>query len=88
MRLTYRTMRVLLAIGASGPESDPRGSYPSNRQVGDAAGIRDQGQVSKLLARLSRSASSRTRAKPRAKGEPNAWTLTTSGHQVRASVSL
>ena len=44
MRLTYRTMRVLLAIGV----------HPgaSNREVGDASGIRDQGQISKLLTRL------------------------------------
>ncbi len=44
MRLTYRTMRVLLAVAAH-----PGGS---NRQVADGPGISDQGQISKLLARL------------------------------------
>lgn len=46
MRLTYRTVRVLLAVG----------EHPgaSNRTVGVGAGIADQGQISKLLARLER----------------------------------
>jgi DNA-binding MarR family transcriptional regulator len=44
MPLTYRTSRVLAAIAAQ-PDA-------SNREVADAAGISDQGQVSKLLARL------------------------------------
>src|SRR6202035_1710617 len=48
MRLTYRTVRVLIAIAALGG----RGSYPSNRAVADAAEVSDQGQMSKLLARL------------------------------------
>ena len=49
MRLTYRTVRVLdgdhAALGG-------RGSYPSNRAIADAAEVTDQGQMSKLLARL------------------------------------
>ena len=48
MRLTYRTVRVLMAVAALGG----RGSYPSNRMVADEAGITDQGQISKLLRRL------------------------------------
>jgi AcrR family transcriptional regulator len=46
MRMTYRTARVLEGVG----------EHPgcSNRQVADFAGIGDQGQVSKLLARLQR----------------------------------
>src|SRR5258705_2842582 len=44
MRLTYRTVRVLMAIAAH-PGS-------SNRVVADAAEVSDQGQMSKLLARL------------------------------------
>ncbi len=44
MRLTYRTARVLQAA-AEQPGA-------SNRRIGEQAGIPDQGQVSKLLARL------------------------------------
>src|SRR4029077_6274684 len=44
MRLTYKTVRVLLAI-AQHPGA-------SNRQIGEDAGVQDQGQISKLLGRL------------------------------------
>ena len=44
MRFTYRTACVLEAVAAK--------PGLSNRGVGNAAGIPDQGQVSKLLARL------------------------------------
>jgi AcrR family transcriptional regulator len=84
MRLTYRTVRVLLAIGDL---AEP-GVHPSNRQVGDAAGMRDQGQVSKLLARLRQLGLIENAAEPQIKGEPNGWTLTPRGHQVRATVSV
>ncbi len=84
MRLTYRTIRVLLAIGELGGQ-DP---HPSNRQVGDAAGIRDQGQVSKLLARLGQLDLIENVSSPRVKGEPNAWTLTTRGAKVREVLSV
>jgi AcrR family transcriptional regulator len=47
-RLTVRTHMVLCAVAELGA----RGSDPNNREVSDAAGISDQGQISKLLARL------------------------------------
>jgi AcrR family transcriptional regulator len=84
MRLTYRTIRVLLAVG----ELSGRGSDPSNRQVGDAAGIRDQGQISKLLSRLEHLGLIRNSGEHHVKGEPNAWTLTERGADVRKVVSL
>jgi AcrR family transcriptional regulator/DNA-binding MarR family transcriptional regulator len=84
MRLTYRTIRVLLAIG----ERDVNGSHPSNRKVADAAGIRDQGQVSKMLSRLEQLGLIENAAGPRIKGEPNGWTLTERGEDVRAVVSV
>jgi AcrR family transcriptional regulator len=84
MRLTYRTIRVLLAIG----ELSGQGSHPSNRQVGDAAGIRDQGQVSKLLARLRQLGLIENVSSSHVKGEPNAWTLTTRGAEVREALSV
>jgi AcrR family transcriptional regulator len=47
-RLTVRTHRVLTAVA----ELAGRGADPNNREVSDAAGVTDQGQISKLLARL------------------------------------
>ncbi len=78
MRLTYRTVRVLLAIGSLGG----MGSHPSNRQVATAAGISDQGQISKLLARLQALGLIGNGGGDHAKGEPNAWTLTQRGRDV------
>jgi AcrR family transcriptional regulator len=83
MRLTYRTLRVLLAIG----DLAGRGVQPSNRQVADAAGIRDQGQVSKLLSRLTQLGLVENVSEPQVRGEPNAWRLTPRGAEVRAALS-
>ncbi len=84
MRLTYRTVRVLLAIGEQGG----RGSHPSNRQVADDAGIRDQGQISKLLARLEQLGLIRNAGDAHAKGEANAWTLTQRGTELQTALSM
>jgi AcrR family transcriptional regulator len=78
MRLTYRTVRVLVAI-AEHPGA-------SNRLVGEAAQVRDQGQISKLLARLSRAGMISNGGVGPGTGAPNAWTLTPSGRQVTDSV--
>jgi AcrR family transcriptional regulator/DNA-binding MarR family transcriptional regulator len=79
MRLTYRTVRVLGAI-ASRPGA-------SNREVADAAGVTDQGQISKLLARLGHLGliENAGGATP-AKGEPNAWQLTPKGHELQRTI--
>jgi AcrR family transcriptional regulator len=74
MRLTYRTTLVLEAI-AQRPGV-------SNRMIADLAGIADQGQISKLLARLERLGLTQNTGQGHAKGEPNAWTLTPLGHKV------
>ena len=82
MRLTYRTVRVLRAIAAH-PSA-------SNREVSVAAGISDQGQVSKLLARLRKLGlidNTAPAATGSTKGEPNAWTLTDTGRWLAESVS-
>lgn len=80
MRLTYRTIRVLGAI-AENPGS-------SNRQVADAASIADQGQTSKLLARLHRAGLIENTNPPAAtRGEPNAWTLTRDGWQAHQALA-
>ncbi len=73
MRLTYRTMRVLAAVAAN-----PGGS---NRVIARAAGIGDQGQISKLLMRLRNLGLVENRGLP-VKGEANAWILTAQGAQI------
>jgi AcrR family transcriptional regulator/DNA-binding MarR family transcriptional regulator len=79
MRLTYRTARVLDGV-ATHPGA-------SNRMVADHAGITDQGQVSKLLARLERLGLLVNSGRGQAKGEPNAWTLTPTGQQIANSIA-
>jgi AcrR family transcriptional regulator len=74
MRLTYRTVRVLLAI-AAGPGA-------SNREVGVGAGIDDQGQISKLLSRLERLGLIQNSGAGQVRGAPNAWALTKKGLEV------
>ncbi len=82
MRLTYRTSRVLEGVA----ELVGRGSAPSNREVGDFAGIQDPGQVSKLLRRLERLGLLANSGLGHSKGEPNAWKLTATGEQVARSI--
>jgi DNA-binding MarR family transcriptional regulator len=80
MRLTYRTARVLEGIARH-----PGGS---NRVVADQAEIQDQGQVSKLLARLERLGLLQNTSDGHSKGEPNAWALTSKGERVARSFRL
>jgi AcrR family transcriptional regulator len=78
MRLTYRTVRVLMAIAAA-PGS-------SNRHVGAEAGIDDQGQISKLLSRLERLGLIENAGAGQVRGAPNAWMLTDRGREVEQLV--
>jgi AcrR family transcriptional regulator len=78
MRLTYRTVRVLLAVAAN-PGS-------SNRAIADVAEISDQGQISKLLSRLERLGLIENAGAGMPRGEPNAWTLTQRGWQVHGAL--
>ncbi len=79
MRLTYRTARVLQDV------FDHPGS--SNRQIAERVEIHDQGQVSKLLARLTRiGLLTNTANGAPAKGDPNAWRLTDRGQQVTSTI--
>jgi AcrR family transcriptional regulator/DNA-binding MarR family transcriptional regulator len=75
MRLTYRTVRVLCAL-AEAPEAN-------NRQIADAAGIADQGQISKLLSRLEHIGLAQNIGGGVRRGEPNAWRLTPKGHELQ-----
>ena len=79
-RLTYRTVRVLRAIGEL-----PAGS---NREVAERAGIVDQGQISKVLTRLEYQGLVVNRGgSGAARGTPNAWWLTESGEQLERELS-
>jgi AcrR family transcriptional regulator len=89
MRLTYRTVRVLLAVAELGGRgSSPSGGLgPSNRVIGRRAGMTDQGQISKLLARLKRlGLIENTRLAP-VQGAPNEWALTESGRRLVESIA-
>jgi AcrR family transcriptional regulator len=83
MRLTYRTVRVLLSIAALGGG----GSHPSNREVGAASGIDDQGQISKLLSRLEKLGLIENGGAGQVRGAPNAWALTGKGVEVEQLVA-
>jgi AcrR family transcriptional regulator len=83
MRLTYRTVRVLMAIAALGEQ----GPGPSNRAVATAAEVTDQGQMSKLLARLRDLGLIETTGGGATRGEPNAWTLTDKGQLVQGAIA-
>jgi AcrR family transcriptional regulator/DNA-binding MarR family transcriptional regulator len=79
-RLTYRTIRVLIAV------SENAGG--SNRLIGDTAGMSDQGQVSKLLNRLKRIGLIENTGEGAGKGMPNAWSLTEDGRRVAQTIRL
>jgi AcrR family transcriptional regulator len=74
MRLTYRTVRVLMVI-ASHPGA-------SNREIAEGSGIADQGQISKLLNRLARLALVENLGEGQERGAANAWYLTARGSAV------
>jgi DNA-binding MarR family transcriptional regulator len=82
MRLTYRTARVLQAAAEHPGES--------NRAIGEAADIHDQGQISKLLARLEGLGliENTSGNGHRPTGAPNAWRLTPHGEEVERAVGI
>ncbi len=79
MRLTYRTVRVLLAVSVR--------PGASNRQVGEASGVGDQGQISKLLARLQNLGLIANTGGGQRRGSTNAWALTTKGLEVQSAIA-
>lgn len=80
MRLTYRTLRVLSVL-AQRPGA-------SNRLVAEQAGVSDQGQVSKLLMRLSNLGLIENSGDGHTKGAPNAWCLTARGQDVESAIRI
>lgn len=83
MRLTYRTARVLRAIGER--------PGASNREVADQAGVVDQGQISRLLSRLEGLGLIANRgglaAGASSRGAANAWVLTPRGERLERGAS-
>jgi AcrR family transcriptional regulator len=79
MRLTYRTVRVLLAVAAT--------PGASNRHIADGSGITDQGQISKLLRRLHGLGLIDNAGAPATRGAPNSWVLTDKGWEVQAALA-
>lgn len=80
IRITFRTARVLATIAAL--------PGASNREIADAAGVADQGQMSKLLRRLEASGLIENGSGGHEKGEPNAWRLTERGEAVQQTIQL
>jgi len=79
MRVTYRTLAVLNAISVE--------PGLNNREVSDRAGIADQGQISKLLHRLSQlGLIENAAAGERQVSNPNAWRLTVKGTTVEETI--
>ena len=74
IRLTYRTVRVLDAVG--------RFPGASNREVAAQSGVRDHGQISKLLHRLGRLGLIENRGSGEVKASANSWHLTRRGADV------
>jgi AcrR family transcriptional regulator/DNA-binding MarR family transcriptional regulator len=80
MRVTGRTLMVVEAIDKL--------PGASNREVATAAGITDQGQISKLLARLERLGLIENTGHGHLSGEPNAWRLTPLGKRLTTQLSF
>ncbi len=74
VRVTYRTTRVLSAVGDS--------PGLSNRDIADAAGLTDEGQTSRLLRRLEQRNLVQNVGVGHAYGGANAWLLTAYGQRV------
>ena len=79
IRLTYRTAQVIDVIAD--------GDGLSNAEIASAAGIRDQGQISKLLHRLAHHGVILNTQTGRATGLANAWSLTATGVEVHRAIA-
>ena len=74
MRMTRRTALVIAGVAGN--------PGVSNREAAELAGVCDEGQISKLLARLERLGLLQNAGEGQARGEANAWSLTPLGLQV------
>lgn len=80
IRLTYRTMCALAVIAAQ--------PGLSNSEISELIGISDQGQISKLLARLARHGLIENTGQGQSRGLSNAWRLTPDGGQLERRIGL
>ena len=80
VRLTYRTVRVLMAL-AKHPGA-------SNREIAERSGIVDQGQISKLLTRLARLSLIENLGEGQRSGAANAWHLTARGAEIERAARV
>jgi hypothetical protein len=78
VRATHRTTLVLRAIDQT--------PYSNNREIAESAGLTDEGQTSKLLARLERQGVIENVGVGAARGAPNAWLLTAVGRRALALI--
>jgi DNA-binding MarR family transcriptional regulator len=79
MRMTHRTAGVLAAVAERGGRN--------NVEISELVGIHDQGQMSKLLARLAGLGLLENTGGGHARGEANAWRLTARGRHVERALS-
>lgn len=79
LRMTHRTVAVLVTISAE--------PGLSNLELSKRAGIRDQGQISRLLARLSHLGLIENTGGGASMGTTNAWRLTPKGAQVDKTIA-
>jgi AcrR family transcriptional regulator len=77
MRVTYRTARVLAVVAAE--------PGLNNREIGHRAGVKDRGQMSRLLGRLRRLQLIETDSGRRGAGA-NAWRLTPAGEAAEGAI--
>ncbi|HEX4188960.1 MAG TPA: hypothetical protein VHY83_13775 [Solirubrobacteraceae bacterium] len=80
IRNTYRTALVLAAIATR--------KGMSNREVAEAAGVTDPGQISTLLKRLAALGLLQNTGAGRPRGQRNAWRLTPEGEAVLAQIGV
>jgi DNA-binding MarR family transcriptional regulator len=80
IRITYRTMRVLRAVGEQ--------HALSNAEVAQRAGITDPGQVSKLLKRLVCLGLIENTGGGVTRGQSNAWWLTDDGKAIERALGV
>ena len=73
-RLTVLTHQVLIAVATLSAGD----THPSNREVANLAGVKDEGQISKLLSRLQAHGLLENTGGV-GRGAPNAWQLTPHG---------
>ncbi len=79
LRVTDRTLAVLLAISAE--------AGLSNLELSERAGITDQAQISRLLARLSQHGLIENTGGGQRLGTTNAWRLTLAGRQLEPLIA-